>query len=101
MAQNLLFYHLSQNFLPKASLVIFPTPLASLYQSDFLELNYNDLLTQCKSVLVNVTQEIANVVEQKPELKVIPNFGLSTTVLCNFSHVLKKLCTHQRLVFRW
>ena len=54
-----------EKYLLKASLVIFPTPLASLYQSDFLELNYDDLLTQCKSVLVNVNQEIANVVEQE------------------------------------
>ena len=55
----------SENYVPKSSLVTFPKPLTTLYQSDFLQLNYDKLLEHCESVLVDITQEMANTVEQE------------------------------------
>ena len=55
----------SENHVPKSSLVTFPKPLNTLYQSDFLQLSYDELLEHCESVLVDITQEMANVVEQE------------------------------------
>ena len=55
----------SENYVPKSSLVTFPKPLDILYQSDFLQLNYVELLEHCESVLVDITQEMANAVEQE------------------------------------
>jgi len=51
---------------PKSSLVAFPKPL-TLYQSDFLQLNYDELLkhVQCESVLFDITQKMADAVEQE------------------------------------
>ena len=59
--------------MPKSSLVIFPKPLSTLYQHELLQLNYDELLTRCELVLVDITQEMADAVE----LKVSLNFGLS------------------------
>jgi len=55
----------SEKYVPKSSLVTFPKPLNTLYQSDFLQLNYDELLKQCESVLFDVTQEMADAVEQE------------------------------------
>ena len=54
----------SEKYVPKSSLVTFPKPFNTLYKSDFLQLNYDELLTQCGSVFIDITQEMADAVEK-------------------------------------
>ena len=42
---------------------IFPLPLISLKETRFVEMEYHELLKACESVSLNITQEMADSVE--------------------------------------
>ena len=55
----------SEKYVSKSPLVTFPKPLSTLYQSELLQLNYDELLARCELVLVDITQEMADAVEKE------------------------------------
>ena len=55
----------SDKYVPKSSLVTFPKPLSTLYQSELLQLNYDELLARCELVSTDITQEMADAVEKE------------------------------------
>ena len=59
----------SEDYVPKSSLDTFPTPLPALQQSSYLTLNYPDLLNVCESVDVQVSCEMAQLVEKETQLQ--------------------------------
>jgi hypothetical protein len=53
------------NYVPKSSLDCFPSPLQSLFQPKYMELSFPDLLTVCETAEVQVTAEMAKLVERE------------------------------------
>ena len=82
----------SENYVPKSSLVNFPKPLNTLYQSDFLQINYDELLEHCESVLVDITQEMANVVEQETRAQSLSKFWFKQRAGRVTASKLKAVC---------
>ena len=86
-----------------------------LYQSDFLQLNYDELLEHCESVLVDITQEMANVVEQETRAQSQSKFwfkqrtgrvtaskmkAVCHTNLAHLSHsLIKTICCPEEFTF--
>ena len=50
--------------MPKSSCSDFPQPLKSLKQSSYVDLDYHELLKTCESASVEITEEMAKVVEK-------------------------------------
>ena len=55
----------SEKYVPKSSLVTFPKPLSTLYQSELLQLSYDELLARCELVSTDIAQEMADAVEKE------------------------------------
>ena len=54
----------ADSYMPKSSHAGFPQPLKSLKQSSYLDLDYHELLKVCESASVEVTEEMAKLVEK-------------------------------------
>ena len=54
----------ADSYMPKSSHAGFPKPLKSLKQASYLDLDYHELLKVCESVSVEVTEEMAKLVEK-------------------------------------
>ena len=59
----------SDNYIPKLSLSTFPQPLTSLYQSNYMKLEYHDLLNVCENISLEFTGEMAKSVESETRLQ--------------------------------
>ena len=55
--------------MPKSSGDILPKPLKSLHQPSYLQLEYNELLNICETVLIQVTDEMAEPLEKETRLQ--------------------------------
>ena len=64
--------------MPKVFNKDFPPPLISLKETKFIEMAYHKLLDACKSVLINITQMMADSVEEATRDQVNRGCGLST-----------------------
>ena len=67
----------SEKYITKSSLVTFPKLLNTLYQSDFLQLNYDELLNSVNQLWLTLLRKWQMLLNRKPELKISRNFGLS------------------------
>ena len=54
----------SDRYVPKSSSQEFPPPLSALKDSKYMEMDYDDLLTKCKLVLVDITAQSADAIEK-------------------------------------
>ena len=54
----------ADSYMLKSSSSDFPQPLKSLKQSTYLDLEYHELLKVCESASVEITQEMAELVEK-------------------------------------
>ena len=59
----------SDAYVPKLSLCTLPQPLTSLHKSDYMKLEYNDLLNVCEKVSLEFTSEMAKSVELETRLQ--------------------------------
>ena len=59
----------SDNYIPKVSLPTFPQPLTSLYKSNYMKLQYHDLLNVCENISLEFTGEMAKSVESETRLQ--------------------------------
>ena len=59
----------SDAYVPKLSLCTLPQPLISLHKSDYIKLEYNDLLNVCEKVSLEFTSEMAKSVELETRLQ--------------------------------
>ena len=59
----------SDAYVPKLSLCTVPRPLTSLHKSDYIKLEYNDLLNVCEKVSLEFTSEMAKSVELETRLQ--------------------------------
>ena len=59
----------SDTYVPKLSLSTLPQPLTSLHKSDYMKLEYNDLVNICEKVSLDFTNEMAKSVELETRLR--------------------------------
>ena len=59
----------SDTYVPKLSLSTLPQPLTSLHKSDYMKLEYNELLNVCQKVSLDFTSEIAKSIELETRLQ--------------------------------
>ena len=56
----------SDNYSPKSSSEEFPLPLGTLKDSKYMAMKYDDLLTKCKLVKIDITAKSADSIESYP-----------------------------------
>ena len=56
-------------YIPKTLLPTFPKPLPQLYQPEYMDLDYHELLKACESQKVDITEELALNVEKETMLQ--------------------------------
>ena len=54
----------ADSYMPKSSCSSFPQPLKSLKQSTYMDLDYHELLKVCESASVEITEEMAELIEK-------------------------------------